>query len=474
MLTADGAASQQPFSWSAFPLQGGVYVISLPDLPRLLDRYERPGPRYTSYPPIPSWSAGFGEADYRAALTDCGDSGDPVAVYVHLPFCIARCFYCGCNATVTRDNAVQRRYLDRLEREFAVVGQALYHRPRAVQIHWGGGTPNFLPLDQMVRLADVLAKWFRVTPGAELSIEADPRLASPEQFELLRRLGFTRLSLGVQDLDPGVQAAIGRRQSEAEVREAYTAARAAGFGCINLDLVYGLPGQTRDGFARTLDAIVELRPERIACFGYAHVPWVRPNQKRIDPSSLPTRDLRFSLIALTVERLTAAGYVWVGLDHYARPEDELTVALGNRALRRNFMGYTVNPAPHLLAFGMSGIGEVAGRYVQNHAHLGVYQSELDEGRLPVARGHRLTADDRRRRDAITELMCNLELTLDRVAELGADPTELFAPFAADGLVTIDGDRVAVTPPGRFFLRNICMGLDAYSPAVDMPTYSRTI
>ena len=449
-------------------------MISFPDLPHLLDRYERTGPRYTSYPPIPSWSAAFGEIDYRAALADCGGSGDPVGVYVHLPFCIARCFYCGCNATVTRDNAVQRRYLDRLERELALVGEALGQRPRAVHIHWGGGTPNFLPLDQMLRLVELLAKWFQVAPETELSIEADPRVADPEQFELLKRLGFTRLSLGVQDLDPRVQAAIGRGQSENQVREAYTAARAAGFGCINLDLVYGLPGQTRDGFARTLDAIVELRPERIACFSYAHVPWVRPNQKRIDRSALPTRDLKFSLFALAVERLTAAGYVWIGLDHFARPEDELAVARRQRVLRRNFMGYSANPAPHLLAFGMSGIGEVAGRYVQNQARLGMYQRALDEGRLPIGRGHHLTADDRCRRDAIIGLMCNLELSLGSLAELSDDPSELFAPLAADGLVTIEGDRVAVTPPGRFFLRNICMALDAYSQPVDMPVYSQTI
>ena len=449
-------------------------MISIPELPYLLNRYERTGPRYTSYPPIPSWSAAFGEIDYRDALNDCGGSGDPVGVYVHLPFCIARCFYCGCNATVTRDNAVQRRYLDRLEREFALVGQALGHRPRAMQIHWGGGTPNFLPLGQMVRLVELLAKWFQVAPETELSIEADPRVADPEQFELLKRLGFTRLSLGVQDLDPRVQAAIGRGQSEIQVREAYTAARAAGFDCINLDLVYGLPGQTRDSFFRTLEAIVELRPERIACFSYAHVPWLRPNQKRIDPAGLPTRDVKFSLFALAVEQLTAAGYVWVGLDHFARPEDELAMALRDRVLQRNFMGYTVNSAPHLLAYGMSGIGEVAGRYVQNHPRLGEYQRALDDGRLPIERGHYLTADDRRRRDAIIGLMCNLELSMGSLAELMEDPGELFAPFAADGLVTIDGDRVAVTPPGRFFLRNICMALDAYSHPVDQPVYSRAI
>jgi oxygen-independent coproporphyrinogen-3 oxidase len=446
-------------------------MSSPPDLTTLLDRYARTGPRYTSYPPIPSWSPAFGETDYRAAQADCGASGDAVAVYVHLPFCVTRCSYCGCNAVVTGNKEVQRRYVDRLERELGLVGEALSHRPQATQIHWGGGTPNFLPLDQIARLTHLLAKRFRFA-SAELSIEADPRVARPEQFELLRRLGFTRLSLGVQDLDPGVQTAIGREQSERQTREAYAAARAAGFERINLDLVYGLPGQTRAGFARTLDAVAKLRPERIACFGYAHVPWVRPNQKRIDQSALPTAERKFSLFALAVERLTAAGYTWIGLDHFARPQDELARAFCRGTLRRNFMGYIADPAPHLLAFGMSGIGEVAGRYVQNNARLGAYQRALDEGRLPVVRGHHLTEDDRYRGEAITSLMCRLEVSLDRLVELPVDPATLFAPFAADGLVTIEDDRIRVTPQGRWFLRNICMALDRYAP--ELPVYSGTI
>jgi oxygen-independent coproporphyrinogen-3 oxidase len=437
-------------------------VHLIPNLPGLLDRYARAAPRYTSYPPITSWSTAFGEDEYRAALAECGASGDPVALYVHLPFCLARCFYCGCHAVVTPDNAVQRRYVDRIEHELALVAEAAGDRPRAVEIHWGGGTPNFLPLDQMVRVMDLLAAHMRIAPEAQLSIEADPRVATPEQFELLRRLGFTRLSLGVQDLDPRVQVAIGRRQSEAEVRNAYAAARDAGFDSINLDLVYGLPGQTLDSFARTLDAIADLRPERIACFGYAHVPQLRPNQKRIDPSDLPGQDLRFSLFAMAVDRLTAAGYVWIGLDHFARPADDLAVAFGEGRLCRTFMGYTANPAPHRLAFGMSGIGEVAGRQVQNHVRLGEYQRALDEGKLPVWRGHRLSADDRRRHEAIIGLMCNLELPLDRLAEFTDDPRELFAPFLADGLVTIENDRLIVAPPGRFFLRSICQAMDAYA------------
>jgi oxygen-independent coproporphyrinogen III oxidase len=449
-------------------------VISSSDLSRLLDRYERAGPRYTSYPPIPRWSADFGEAEYRAALADCGASADQVAVYVHLPFCVARCFYCGCHAIATYKNEVQRAYLDRVAREVALVGEGLGRRPQAVQIHWGGGTPNYLPLDQMIRLVEILAKRFDIAGGAELSIEADPRVATSEQLELLRRLGFTRLSLGVQDLDPGVQAAIGRNQSETQVREAYAAARVAGFGCINLDLVYGLSGQTRESFAHTLDTIVQLRPERIACFGYAHVPWARANQRRIDAATLPTPDLRLSLFGEAVERLTAAGYVWIGLDHFALPEDELAVALGNRVLRRNFMGYTVNPAPHLLAFGASGIGEVAGRYVQNRSRLGEYQRDLDEGRLSIARGHRLTPDDLQRREAITSLMCNLELSLSTLAELAQDPECLFAPLAADGLVRLESDRVKVTDLGRFFLRNICMVLDATPGPAGAPVYSLTV
>jgi oxygen-independent coproporphyrinogen-3 oxidase len=444
--------------------------------PELLERYDRPGPRYTSYPPIPHWSEQFGEADYREALAELAGGGDPIAVYVHLPFCVERCWYCGCNATVTPRQEVQRAYVDRLERELAMVGSALGGRRVARQIHWGGGTPNYLPAEQIDRLLDLLGRHFELASDAELSIEIDPRVSSPAQLEFLRQAGFQRISFGVQDLDPGVQAAMGRVQPEAILRELHAAGRGLDFHSINFDLVYGLPRQTADTFRRTLDAVVELGPDRIACFGYAHVPWARANQRRIDAGLLPGRHERFALFRLAVETLTAAGYHWIGLDHFARPADELSVALAEGRLRRNFMGYLPDPAPHLLAFGTSGIGDVAGRFVQNDPALGRYQRGIDAGRLPVVKGHRLSPDDQVRRRAIECLMCTLELpyALFPPPVSAGDPLEPFRPFADEGFIAFGRDRLRVTPLGRYFLRNLCMVLDAYLVPGGTPRFSRTV
>ena len=444
--------------------------------PELLERYDRPGPRYTSYPPIPNWSDRFGEADYREALAELAGGSDPVAVYVHLPFCVERCWYCGCNATVTPRQEVQRAYVDRLERELAMVGGALGGRRVARQIHWGGGTPNYLPSEQIDRLLELLGRHFEPASGAELSIEIDPRVSSPAQLEFLRQAGFQRISFGVQDLDPGVQAAMGRVQPEAILRELHAAGRGLDFHSINFDLVYGLPRQTADSFRRTLDAVIELSPDRIACFGYAHVPWARANQRRIDAGLLPGRQERFALFQLAVETLTAAGYHWIGLDHFARPADELSVALAEGRLRRNFMGYLPDPAPHLLAFGTSGIGDVAGRFVQNDPALGRYQRGIDAGRLPVVKGHRLSPDDQVRRRAIERLMCTLELpyALFPPPASAGDPLEPFRPFADEGFIALGRDRLRVTPLGRYFLRNLCMVLDAYLVPGGTPRFSRTV
>ena len=444
--------------------------------PALLDRYDRPGPRYTSYPPIPHWSEGFGEPEYRAALGDLAATDDPVALYLHLPFCVSRCWYCGCNATVTPHGAVQRAYVDRLQRELAIVGAALGSRRPARQMHWGGGTPNYLPPDQIDRLVELVGRHFDLLPGAEWSIELDPRVGSPAQLEFLRRAGFQRVSFGVQDLDPDVQQAMGRIQREAALREQHAAARALGFASVNFDLVYGLPRQTEETFRRSLDTVLEMGPDRVACFGYAHVPWARANQRRIDASTLPGRDQRFALFRMAVETFTGAGYRWIGLDHFARPEDELSVALAEGRLRRNFMGYLPDPAPHLLAFGTSGIGEVAGRFVQNDPVLGHYQREIDAGRLPVVKGHHLTADDRVRRAAIERLMCTLELPYALLRPLagGGDPLESLRPFADEGFLTFQADRVHVTELGRYFLRNLCMALDAYAAPEAAPRFSRTV
>jgi len=445
--------------------------------PELLDRYDRPVPRYTSYPPITAWSAHFGEAEYREALAElAGSPDDPVALYLHLPFCVARCWYCGCNATVTRREDVQEAYVGRLIGEMGMVCDALGTRRRVTGLHWGGGTPNFLGPAATDRLMAALQERFELAPGAPMALEIDPRVASVEQLGRLRALGFNRLSIGVQDFDPGVQRAIGRVQSEAAIADLREAARTLGFGSTNFDLVYGLPAQTKASFGRTLERVVDLAPDRVACFGYAHVPWARPNQRRIDSAALPGGPMRFALFRLAVETLTGAGYRWIGLDHFARAGDELSLALDDGRLRRTFMGYVPDAAPHLLAFGTSAIGEVAGRFAQNDAHLGRYQRGIDARALPIVRGHVLSPQDRLRRAAIEWLLCTLELPYDYLARIGGDehPLERFRPFADDGLVEFGADRLLVTAAGRFFLRNLALELDAYSAGASPGRFSRAV
>jgi oxygen-independent coproporphyrinogen III oxidase len=442
--------------------------------PETVEHYNRSGPRYTSYPPIPFWSAEFGEDDYHRALGHAARDGDePVALYVHLPFCAERCSYCGCNATVTRRSEVVDAYLDRVEREVGAVVAVLGRGRPALELHLGGGTPNFLDEAQMERLVRMLETAFELPDGRERSIEIDPRIATPEQVRFLAELGFTRISLGVQDLDPKVQVAIGRIQPEALTREIFHAAREAGFSSVNLDLVYGLPYQTPEVFARTLDTVIELRPDRLSCFSYAHLPHLRPNQKQVDARGLPeTAWEKFSLFRQAVDRLTGSGWTWIGMDHFALESDELAVALRERRLHRNFMGYVERAAPHLVAFGCSAIGEVGGAQVQSDPKLGGWQRAIDAGRLPVVRGHWLTAEDLRRREAIHHLLSNLELPHALLAERatpdGLLPAldgarEALEAHADDGLLEARSDRFVVTGLGRWFLRNLCMELDAYLP-----------
>jgi len=451
--------------------------------PERVERYARQGPRYTSYPPIPFWSTAIGEEEYRGALEEAARFPDQgLSLYVHLPFCAARCAYCGCNATVTNRPEVVDVYLDRVEAEVARVAGVLGSGHPVGQLHLGGGTPNFLDNFQMERLLEILDRAFSLPEEGECSIEIDPRIASPGQVHFLRTLGFRRISLGVQDMDPRVQEAIGRIQPEALTREIFQAARAAGFRSVNMDLVYGLPYQTEEVFGRTLDTVVELGPDRLACFSYAHLPHLLANQKQVDAQGLPaTAWDKASLFRQAVEQLTGAGWSWIGMDHFAREDDELSVARRQGRLHRNFMGYVESPTPHLVALGNSGIGEVAGLQVQNEAKLGRYQKAVDAGRLPVVRGHRLTPDDLRRREAIHHLLCNLELpesllaarplpdggllpALDRERE-GLDRRR------EEGLLASTGAGYQVTPAGRWFLRNLCMELDAYLPQEEPSPWS---
>ncbi len=446
--------------------------------PDRLARYDVPGPRYTSYPTVPYWKAPFGAAEYREALRELARlEQDPVSVYVHLPFCGYRCHYCGCNVAVATRTDVVDRYLDRVEQELDLVTGIVGHGRRVLQLHLGGGTPNHLTVGQFGRLVQMLERRFAFASNVERSVEADPRLVTREQVQALRAFGFQRISYGVQDFDPVVQAAIGRMQPEAVVRTAVELSREAEFEGINIDLIYGLPQQTTARFARTLEAALALTPDRIACYSYAHVPQVRHNQRLIDASALPSREEKLQLFRMAVDAFTGSGYEWIGMDHFARPADDLAVAARERRLHRDFMGYTTRPAPHLLAFGMSAIGDVAGRFVQNVPRTGAYQRVLDDGELPVERGHRLTDDDWHRRHAILNLMCNLELPHHLVPPPEEESHARLRALVEDGLIAAQSDRYEVTPIGRYFLRNVAMALDAYLPQqlpAARPVFSRTV
>jgi oxygen-independent coproporphyrinogen-3 oxidase len=431
--------------------------------PAVLAKYGGRAPRYTSYPPVPAWNRGVGPAEYAEALAAAGTDGTTFSIYVHLPFCPQRCLYCGCNVTITRRRGAIEAYLARLDEELSLVTSILGRGRRVVQVHLGGGTPNYLDDGELERLWYMLEARFDIASDVDAAVELDPRLGAAEQLARLRALGFGRVSFGVQDLDERVQRAIGRIQPAAMVSHLIEAARVEGFAGVNVDLIYGLPEQTPESFARTLDTVIELAPDRVACFGYAHVPAMQPHQRALERYHLPDAAERLELNRVAVARLTAAGYAWIGLDHFALPGDALARAAAERRLYRNFNGYTTKPGAHLLAFGMSGISEVADCLAQNDADLAGWHGRIARGELATVRGHRLTEDDRRRRAAILSLMCNLALPLAEAAGLERE-LERLVSFRDDGLVELRGDEVVVTPLGRYFLRTLCTAFDAYLPA----------
>ncbi len=449
-----------------------------------VEKYNKPGPRYTSYPTVPAWTEPFGENAYRQALEELADRpDDELAIYLHLPFCAKHCHYCGCNALVTRDKNAVDNYLDLVEKEIAMVTDIIGTGRKVVQLHWGGGTPNYPKIPQLERALKLFHSAFTVVPTAEISLEIDPRIGSPEQAAFLRELGFNRISLGVQDFQPRVQEAIGRLQSREKTLQVYHGCRDAGFDGVNIDLVYGLPGQTAESFAETLNEVIELNPDRVACFSYAHVPWVRPDQKKVDTTLMLEGYEKFQLFQLTVDRFTQADYSWIGIDHFAKKGDELSVALDNRALHRNFMGYATKPAPHMLAFGMSGIGDVCDRFAQNDPNLPTWSEAISAGKLPIVKGHVLSPDDKLRRLVILNLMCNLELPWSLTEkEFGAPVNELLKtslealpPLVADGLAEVDDTGLRITPKGRYFVRNVAMIMDAYlGQGTGIPIFSKTV
>jgi oxygen-independent coproporphyrinogen III oxidase len=459
-------------------------VIQIPP-PELIKKYDRPGPRYTSYPTAPEWTD-FSAEQYEQHLARANAQGGPLSIYVHLPFCREMCRFCGCNVIATHDRNRPDAYLDVLEKEIELVAKRLPHRRAASQLHWGGGTPTFLDEKQLARCHEVIAKSFDFTKDVEKAIEIDPAITTKSQIDLLARLGFNRISMGVQDFDPKVQQTVARIQGEKETADLVQAARDAGFGGVNLDLIYGLPFQTLDTWKATLDKIIAIRPDRMAVFGFAYVPWAKPHQRLLPEGELPKTELRVQLFLAAVEAFTKAGYRLIGLDHFALESDELAKAQDAGTMFRNFQGYTVRPAEDTVAFGMTSISDIGGAYAQNAHKLKDWQAKVLAGELPVTRGASVSADDLLRRFVINRVMCLLKLDLREVGEeFGAGARKDIEAslhrgvdeLKADGLVTFDGEVLKVTPLGQLLVRNVAMLFDAYLPkhAGDKKqTFSRTV
>ncbi len=449
----------------------------------LLEKYSKPGPRYTSYPTAPYFNTEFTEADWRAELAASQKPDRGLSLYFHIPFCDTLCYYCGCNMVATGDYKKAYQYLDYLDMEMAQVAELTLPSRPVKQLHWGGGTPTYLRPQDIRRLMALIRNRFSIADDAEMGCEADPRELTREHLIALRETGFNRLSIGVQDLDDRVQKAVNRVQPEGMIKEVYGWARELGFSSINMDLIVGLPHQTLDSFARTLDKVVAWSPDRLAMFSYAHVPWMKKHQKLILEKDLPDFATRLDQQQLIHDRLGAAGYVNIGLDHFAKPNDEIVKAQNSKSLWRNFQGYTTHKECDIYAFGASSISQTPDTYVQNEKNVKKYQDLVAQGHLPVERGLRLTRDNQIRRDAITTVMCDLELDKASFsANWGVDFDTYFAdalkdlePLAADGLVRLEAKYVEVTELGRLFLRNIAMCFDNYlkQQSTDQPRYSRT-
>lgn len=457
---------------------------------RLVEKYDRPGPRYTSYPTVPTWTRAFGSDQLADRLEAAGRAGDdlPLSLYIHLPFCKSMCTYCGCNVVISSNRQRHKDYVELVRKELDQIADKLGNRNKLVQIHYGGGTPTMLDEGLLLRLWEKIAGRFQLLPAAELAIEVDPVVTRREQLGLLRGLGFNRLSMGVQDFTPEVQRAVNRMQSIEETQALADYARGLGYKGINFDLIYGLPHQRLETFAHTIDEVIRIGPDRLAIFSYAHVPELRAHQRKIDEATLPTGQGKLELFTMAQEKLLAAGYVSIGMDHFAKAEDELAVAQAERRLSRNFQGYTVNPAPDTIAAGATAIADVQGAFAQNVRPIPTYTKAIEEGRFPTERGILLTADDRLRRDAITELMCNFHLDLARLGrkhEVDASSylegtLEKLRPMEADGLVRLGDQRVEVTDLGRPFIRPVAMAFDTWldrmpKPAKRaLPLFSRTV
>jgi oxygen-independent coproporphyrinogen-3 oxidase len=453
----------------------------------LIRRYDQAGPRYTSYPTAAQFHEGVTESDYRKWAKNSNEDPipRPLSLYFHIPFCDTVCFYCACTKVVTRHHERAAIYLDHLYREMAMQGE-LFDADRVVeQLHWGGGTPTFLDTDQIRELMDRTGRHFslRSDDAGEYSIEIDPRSVDAEKLRVLREAGFNRVSLGVQDVNPEVQKAVNRLQSEQQTRSVTRQARELGFKSINMDLMYGLPLQSVASFEQTLDVVIDMGPDRIAVYNYAHLPKRFKPQRRIDAYTLPSPDEKLALLQHTIEHLTGSGYVYIGMDHFAKPDDELAIAQQQGTLQRNFQGYSTHVDCDLVSMGMSAIGHVCDNYSQNVRDMERYYELLDAGKLPLDRGIELEPDDLLRRDVITRLICDFMLDI-KALEMKwhftfhshfAEELQDLEKMQADGLLEMEDDMLRVLPAGRLLVRNICMVFDRYlRDGSDNSRFSRVI
>ncbi|MGV7208366.1 oxygen-independent coproporphyrinogen III oxidase [Oxalobacteraceae bacterium A2-2] len=458
----------------------------------LITKLSQSGPRYTSYPTADRFQPGFGYANYLEAVAALRmrPARRPASLYIHIPFCDTVCYYCGCNKIVTKDRSKAATYLSYLKREIAMQAGLFSGMNQIEQLHFGGGTPTYLSDRQMGELMAFLHSHFSFAPDSEgeYSIEIDPRTVSVERVHSLRAQGFNRISLGVQDFDPEVQKAVNRIQPEAETVAVMQAARDAGFRSISIDLIYGLPKQSMITMEQTLDKVIKASPDRIALYNYAHLPHIFKPQRRISEDELPAPDVKLDMLGLCIRRLGEAGYVYIGMDHFAKPDDELAVAQRQGRLQRNFQGYSTRAEADLISCGVSAISAVGATYCQNEKTLEAYYQRLDEGQLPITRGIKLDTDDLLRRIIIQKLMCNFELSIASIEM--AYPVRFRDYFAAelrqlqaleeDGLLTLDDEWISVTPKGRLLIRNICMVFDRHlaaaraQPVAQPLRYSKTI
>jgi len=452
----------------------------------LIKRYDKSGPRYTSYPTAVQFHQGFAESQYQAMarVTDAESPLRPLSLYFHIPFCDTVCFYCGCNKIATKDRSKAQPYLDRVYRELALQA-GLFDKDRFVdQLHWGGGTPTFISQEQMRELMAETRRHFRLRDddSGEYSIEIDPREVKGDTIKLLRELGFNRMSLGVQDFEPVVQQAVNRIQSEDQTFTVLDQARDQGFKSVSLDLIYGLPLQTTPSFERTLNKVIAASPDRLSIFNYAHLPELFKPQRRINEADLPEPTVKLEILQMTIDKLAEAGYVYIGMDHFARPDDELAIAQREQTLYRNFQGYSTHADCDLIGIGVTSIGKVGRSYSQNHKAIDDYYRAIDSGHLSVFRGIELDDDDVLRRDIITRLMCHFELDMKAIeqqyqlvfSDYFSVELEALQAMQQDGLLEVTDDHLQVQPRGRLLIRNVCMVFDRYLREPSQQRYSKVI